>query len=263
MGIAGPVMRPVRGADASLRSPLLRAMRRTALVTGGGRGIGRAIVEALADEAWVTALDVGFPHGAGAAHRHDTVDVTDSAAVAGAVDQVARERGGLDWVVCAAGITRDHVSWKMSDEDWDAVLDVNLTGVFNAARAAAPHLRKSAAGRLVFVGSINGLRGKFGQANYAAAKAGLIGLARTLALELARDGVTVNVVAPGFIDTPMTEDLPAPLRAATIARTPLGRVGRPEEVAAAVRFLCADGSGFITGTVLPVDGGQLLDGSPA
>ena len=238
-------------------------MRRTALVTGGGSGIGRAIVEALAADAWVTALDVAFPHGAGAAHRQDAVDVTDSAAVTGAVAEVARERGGLDWVVCAAGLSRDHVSWKMPDEDWDAVLDVNLTGVFRTARAAAPHLRKSAAGRLVFVGSINGLRGKFGQANYAAAKAGLIGLARSLALELARDRVTVNVVAPGFVDTPMTEALPERMRAGAIARTPLGRSGRPEEVAAAVRFLCAEGSGFITGTVLPVDGGQLLDGSLA
>ncbi|MBI1966723.1 MAG: 3-oxoacyl-ACP reductase FabG [Gemmatimonadetes bacterium] len=241
----------------------MRAMRRTALVTGGGRGIGRAIVDALAEDAWVAAVDLGFPHGAGAAQRHAEVDVTDSAAVERAVSEVTRERGGLDWVVCAAGITRDHVSWKMPDADWQSVIDVNLTGVFNTARAVAPHLRKSTAGRLVFVGSINGLRGKFGQANYAAAKAGLVGLARTLALELARDGVTVNVVAPGFIDTPMTENLPEPLRAATVARTPLGRVGRPEEVAAAVRFLCSGESGFITGTVLPVDGGQLLDGVQA
>ena len=170
--------------------------------------------------------------------------MTDSAAVTDAVDEVARERGGLDWVVCAAGITRDHVSWKMPDEDWDAVLDVNLTGVFRTARAAAPHLRKSAAGRLVFVGSINGLRGKFGQANYAAAKAGLIGLARSLALELARDGVTVNVVAPGFVDTPMTEALPeADARGARSPGLRSGASGRPEEVAAAVRFLCAEGVG--------------------
>jgi NAD(P)-dependent dehydrogenase (short-subunit alcohol dehydrogenase family) len=238
-------------------------MRRTALVTGGGSGIGRAVVEALAVDAWVGALDVGFPHGAGVAQRLDVVDVRDSSAVTAAVDEVAHARGGLDWVVCAAGITRDRVSWKMSDDDWDAVLDVNLSGVFHVARAAAPHLRKSAAGRLVIVGSINGLRGKFGQANYAAAKAGLVGLARSLALEMAREGVTVNVVAPGWIDTPMTGRLPQAVRAAAIARTPLGRTGRADEVAAAVRFLCTDGAGFITGTVLPVDGGQLLDGSPA
>ena len=238
-------------------------MRRTALVTGGGSGIGRAIVEALAVDAWVGALDLDFPHGAGVAQRLDVVDVRDAAAVNAAVDEIARARGGLDWVVCAAGITRDRVSWKMLDEDWDAVLDVNLSGVFRVARAAAPYLRQSAAGRLVIVGSINGLRGRFGQANYAAAKAGLVGLARSLALEMARDGVTVNVVAPGFIDTPMTATLPQGVRTAAIARTPLGRTGRPDEIAAAVRFLCTEGAGFITGTVLPVDGGQLLDGSLA
>lgn len=237
-------------------------MRRTALVTGGGRGIGRAIVEALACDAWVAALDREFPEGPGAAKHHAEVDVTDAAALTRAVDEVARTRGGLDWVVCAAGITRDRVSWKMRDADWHDVLDVNLTGVFNTARAAAPHLRKSAggSGRLLFIGSINGLRGKFGQANYAASKAGLIGLARTLALELARDGVTVNVIAPGFIDTAMTAVLPPESRAAAIARTPLGRAGRPADVAAATRFLCGEGAAFITGTVLPVDGGQLLDG---
>jgi 3-oxoacyl-[acyl-carrier protein] reductase len=238
-------------------------MRRTALVTGGGSGIGRAIVDALAVDAWVGALDIGFPDGAGAAQRLDIVDVRESDAVTAAVDGVARARGGLDWVVCAAGITRDRVSWKMPDEDWDAVLDVNLSGVFRVARAAAPHLRNSEVGRLVIVGSINGLRGRFGQANYAAAKAGLVGLARSLALEMARDGVTVNVVAPGFIDTPMTGALPEGVRAAAIARTPLRRTGRPDEVAAAVRFLCGEGAGFITGTVLPIDGGQLLDGSLA
>jgi len=238
-------------------------MRRTALVTGGGRGIGRAIVEALAAEAWVAGLDLRFPDGPGAASRCFDADVTDPAALQCAANDVARERGGVDWLVCAAGITRDHVSWKMPVEDWNAVLDVNLTGVFHAVQAALPHLRRSAAGRIVFVGSINGLRGKFGQANYAAAKAGLVGLARTLALELGRDGVTVNVVAPGFIDTPMTAAIPERQRAAAVARTPLGRVGRTEEVAAAVRFLCADTAGFITGVVLPVDGGQLLDGALA
>jgi 3-oxoacyl-[acyl-carrier protein] reductase len=238
-------------------------MRHTALVTGGGRGIGRAIVDGLACDAWVAAVDVAFPDGPGAARHHAVVDVTDPAAVARAVDDVARARGGLDWVVCAAGITRDHVSWKMSDTDWQAVLDVNLSGVFYAARAAAPHLRASADGRIVLIGSINGLRGKFGQTNYAAAKAGLVGLCRSLALELARDGVTVNVIAPGMIDTPMTAALSDAQRSAAIARTPLGRVGRPEEIAAVVRFLCGEGAGYITGAVLPVDGGQLLDGALA
>ena len=146
----------------------------------------------------------------------------------------------------------------MSDADWNDVLDVNLTGAFRVARAAAPHLRRSPCGRLVFVSSINGLRGMFGQANYAAAKAGLVGFARSLAQELARDGVTVNVVAPGWVDTEMTRALGDAARQRAVARTPLGRLGRPEEVAALIRFLCDDGSGFVTGAVVPIDGGQLL-----
>jgi 3-oxoacyl-[acyl-carrier protein] reductase len=236
-------------------------MRRTALVTGAGRGIGRAIVELLATDAWVAGLDLTFPEGAGAASLVQEVDVGDSAGVAAVVARVLAERGGLDWVVCAAGITRDRMSWNMSDADWDEVLTVNLTGAFNVARAAAPALRDSPHGRLVLISSINGLRGGFGQANYAAAKAGLVGLGRSLALELARDGVTVNVVAPGFIDTAMTQILPERVRARALARTPLGRIGQAAEVAAAVQFLCTDAAGFITGSILPVDGGQLLGGA--
>lgn len=235
-------------------------MRPTALVTGGGRGIGRAIVEALAHEAWVAALDVRFPEAYDAAMLQLTVDVRDATAVADAVRSVTEERGGLDWVVCGAGIIRDRVSWKMADDDWDEVLAVNLSGAFHVARASAPHLRQATAGRLVFLSSINGLRGMFGQTNYAAAKAGLVGLARSLALELARDGVTVNVVAPGLIDTEMTRGLPADALRRAEALTPLGRVGRPTDVAGVVRFLCSDAASYITGAVLPVDGGQLLGG---
>ena len=233
-------------------------MRHTALVTGGGRGIGRAIVAALAADAWVAALDREFPDGKGPAATMLTADVRDGAALGQAVGRVVAERGGLDWVICAAGVTGDAVHWKMSDAQWDDVLAVNLTGGFKTARAAAPGLRGSTGGRLVFVSSINGLRGGFGQANYAAAKAGLIGLARSLAQELARDHVTVNVVAPGFVDTAMTRNLPETVRARAQARTPLGRAGTPEEVAGLVHFLCSDAAAFITGAVIPVDGGQLL-----
>jgi len=233
-------------------------MRRTALVTGGGRGIGRAIVAALAGDARVAALDVGFPDGPGAAHAAIECDVRDTKTVGDTVARLARDGNGIDWIVCAAGIVRDRVSWKMGDAEWAEVLDVNLTGAFRVARAAAPHLRRSPCGRIVFVSSINGLRGSFGQANYAAAKAGLVGLGRSLAQELARDGVTVNVVAPGFIDTEMTRTLPQAARERALTRTPLGRTGQAEEVAALVRFLCGETAGFITGAVVPIDGGQLL-----
>lgn len=238
-------------------------MRPTALVTGGGRGIGRAIVETLRAEAWVAALDIEHSGTAEPDGWAIEADVTDPLAVESAIERIVGHRGGLDWVVCAAGIIRDRVSWKMSLEEWSHVVAVNLTGCFNVARAAAPALRRSPSGRIVFVGSINGIRGKFGQANYAASKAGLIGLARSLASELARDRVTVNVVAPGYIDTDMTRGLSQEVRDAAVSATPLGRMGRPEDVAAVVRFLCSDGAGFMTGAVLPIDGGQLMAGALA
>jgi NAD(P)-dependent dehydrogenase (short-subunit alcohol dehydrogenase family) len=232
-------------------------MRPTALVTGGGSGIGRAIVQELTHVAWVVALDIAFPDPE-AAQLSIEVDVTDRRAVAAAVKSIIDDRDALDWVICSAGVIRDRVSWKMTDQDWDDVIGVNLTGAFNIARAATPHLRRSSKGRIVFIGSINGIRGKFGQANYAASKAGLMGLTRSLALELARDHVTVNLIAPGFIETPMTRSIPEGSQRHAVAKTPLGRIGRPEDVAAAARFLCSDGAEFITGAILPVDGGQLL-----
>ena len=229
-------------------------------MTGAARGIGQAVVTALAESAWVAALDREFPEGAGDAAATFTGDVRDSTAVKQTVDQIVQQRNGLDWIVCAAGIVRDRVTWKMTDAEWEDVLDVNLTGAFKIARASAPALRQSGVGRVVFISSINGLRGSFGQANYAAAKAGLLGLARALALELAKDQVTVNVVAPGFIDTDMTGKLPQAIRERAIARTPLGRSGTAQEVAGLVRFLCSDAAAFITGAVVPIDGGQLLGG---
>jgi NAD(P)-dependent dehydrogenase (short-subunit alcohol dehydrogenase family) len=233
-------------------------MRPTAVVTGAASGIGRELVAALQHDAWVAAIDIEAGDELLPAAVQYQADVTNPGALSEIMSLIAGERGGLDWVVCAAGIIRDRVSWKMTDEEWSDVIDTNLTGAFNTVRAALPWLRKSPAGRVVFVGSINGTRGRFSQANYAASKAGLVGLARSLAIELARDGVTVNVITPGFIDTPMTRGLPREILEQAIRRTPLGRLGVPGDVAAAARFLCGENSGFITGVVLPVDGGQLL-----
>lgn len=237
-------------------------MRPTAVVTGAASGIGRELVAALQHDAWVAGLDRAPVSDVSPAAMQFQVDVTDRNAVGEVIGKIAHERGGIDWVICAAGIIRDRVSWKMEADEWDDVLQVNLTGAFNVVRASLAWLRRSRAGRVVFIGSINGTRGGFGQANYAASKAGLVGLARSLALELARDGVTVNVVTPGFIETPMTRSLPREILQQAIARTPLGRMGLPQDVAAAVRFLCSEESGFVTGVVLPVDGGQLLGATP-
>jgi len=237
-------------------------MRPTAVVTGAASGIGRDIVAHLQHDAWVAGLDVAGGDAEMPAAVHLTVDVSDREGVRAALSRIVEERAGIDWLVCAAGIIRDRVSWRMSDAEWDDVIRVNLTGAFTVIREALPWIRRSPVGRVVLIGSINGTRGSFGQANYAASKAGLVGLARSLALEVARDHVTVNVVTPGFIDTAMTQGLPPDVVQRAVARTPLGRMGRPADVAAAVRFLCGEEAGFITGAVLPVDGGQLLGATP-
>ena len=173
-------------------------------------------------------------------------------------DRVKQEAGGLDVLVHAAGIVRDAVLWKMDPDDWTAVLRTNLDSAFHLLRAFAPLLRESEAGAVVLIGSINGERGKFGQANYAASKAGLIALARTAARELGRFGVRVNVVAPGLIRTPMTDGLPEDVTRHAVEETALGRIGEPGDVARAVLFLCTPLSGHVTGQVLRVDGGQLM-----
>lgn len=226
------------------------------VVTGGASGIGAAVVASfLARGAKVAVLDVR--DSADARAKSFVVDVTDRSAVDAAIDAAAAAHGGLDVVVSCAGITRDAVLWKISDADWDAVLDVNLKGTFLALRAAVPHLRARNRGAVVLVASINGERGKFGQANYAASKAGVIALGKTAAKELGRFGVRVNVVAPGYVETPMTRDLPPEITRRAAAESALGRIGKPEEVADAILFLCSPLARYVTGQVLRVDGGQL------
>jgi len=241
---------------------------KVALVTGGGRGIGAAIARALAREGCDVAVVDRVPDDAARAvgRAIETAgrrallieaDVRDFTAAEAAVGRTVRELGRLDVLVANAGVTADAMSWKMTEEQWDTVLDVNLKGCFAYARAAAPVLRASGGGRLVLIASVNALRGKAGQANYAASKAGVVALGRSLARELGKSGVTVNVVAPGMIRTAMTAALPPEIVQRAVDESALGRIGEPEDVAAAVTFLCSDAARHVTGTVLRVDGGQL------
>jgi 3-oxoacyl-[acyl-carrier protein] reductase len=230
---------------------------RVALVTGGAGGIGAAVVEALAAEGVVVAVvDRAAPRNTAVLALD--ADVGDLARAQEVVDEVVSKLGGLDMLVCCAGITRDAISWKMAEHDWDDVLDTNLKGCFAYARAALPALRARGGGRIVNIASINGLRGKAGQANYAASKAGVIGLSKALAREAGRFDVTVNVVAPGFVETAMTRSLGAEVREAAARESALGRVSSPGDVAAVVVFLCSPGARNITGEVIRVDAGQYI-----
>lgn len=258
--------RGVEGAGAGLSvmaSPRDLAGR-VALVTGGASGIGLACARELSRRgAKVCILDADRRRLARLARRLGAsnlyaVDVSDPAAVRAALVDLNRRWRRLDILVLAAGVCRDAVLWKMSDEAWSRVVDVDLSGAAHVLRAAVPLMRRRRAGRVVFISSINGRRGKFGQANYCAAKAGLLGLARSAARELASSGVTVNVVEPGFTATPMTAGLPARIREKALGETLLGRIGRPEDVAAAVGFFASPAASHITGQSLAVDGGQAM-----
>jgi NAD(P)-dependent dehydrogenase (short-subunit alcohol dehydrogenase family) len=236
-----------------------------ALVTGAASGIGRSTLFALHEMgAAVAAVDRAESGGAlaaiGLAPGPRVLalqrDVRDFAGAESAVAEAEAALGPVHILVACAGIHRDAISWKMTEAEWRDVLEVDLTGSFTYARALAGRLRTRGGGRIVLVSSINGRRGKLGQANYAAAKAGLVGLAKTLARELGPRGTTVNVVAPGMIRTPLTTALPADVLERARSESVLGRLGEPEDVAAAIVFLCSTLAGHVTGVVLPVDGGQ-------
>jgi NAD(P)-dependent dehydrogenase (short-subunit alcohol dehydrogenase family) len=230
--------------------------RRVAVVTGAASGIGAAVAARLrAAGARVASIDLRAAAGVDLACE---ADVGDAAAVQRAVERVASELAPPTLGVHAAGITRDGMLWKITPDDWDLVLRVNLTGAWNLLRALTPHQRAAGGGSVVFVGSINGLRGKLGQSAYAASKAGLTGLAKTAARELGRFGVRVNVLAPGWVDTPMTAALGAEWREKAVAESVLGRVAAPDDIAACAEFLLSDGARHVTGQVLSVDGGQRM-----
>lgn len=246
----------MRTVDAS-SAPLSLAGQR-ALVSGGSGGIGAAVVaQLLKAGAEVSSLDrpdCPVPDGA----RGIGCDLADPHQLEQALAVLVDKGLAPDLLIHCAGITRDRVVWKLSDQAWSEVLRVNLDSAFQLIRALVPAMREKGSGRIVLVSSINGERGKIGQANYTASKAGLIALARTTAKETGRFGIRVNVVAPGLIRTAMTRELPAEILERAVEETALGQLGEPEDVAAAVLFLCAPMSRHITGQVLRVDGGQLM-----
>ena len=234
-------------------------MSRVVLVTGGNRGIGLAIAQAFVAEGDSVAITARSGELPAELDGTDVLvvkaDVTDSTSIDAAFDRIEAELGPVEVVVANAGITRDGLILRMTDDDIDAVLDTNLVGAMRVARRAAKGMVRLRRGRLVFVSSVVGLLGSAGQVNYAASKAGLVGVARSLARELGSRGITANVVTPGFVDTDMTAVLSEERRAEITGAVPLGRYASPAEVAGTVVFLASDAAAYITGAVIPVDGG--------
>jgi 3-oxoacyl-[acyl-carrier protein] reductase len=241
---------------------------RTALVTGAGRGIGKAIAEVLAAQGVKVicvsksaetcgAVAAGIVAAGGAATAR-AVDVANAAAVAVAAEQLLKEFGKIDVLVNNAGVTRDGLLARMSEADWDIVIQTNLSSCFHWTKAIGWPMCRNRWGRIVNISSVSGLVGNAGQANYAAAKAGMIGFTKSIAKEFAKRNVTANVVAPGFIDTDMTSVLSAEVKQAATAFIPLQRFGAPADIAHAVAFLCAEEAGYVTGQVFTVDGGMTM-----
>ncbi len=242
---------------------------RVAIVTGAARGIGRAIAETLAKrQADVVVADLQYELAKATAQEISSetgqralpvqVDVSDFTSVQSMVDQVLEEFGQVDILINNAGVTRDTLILRMEEADWDIVLNVNLKGAFNCSKAVIRPMMRKRYGRIVNISSVSGQIGQVGQTNYSASKAGLIGFTKALAREVASRQITVNAVAPGMIPTALTIELPDELKESIINATPLGRMGKPEEVAYAVAFLASDEAAYITGQVLAVDGGMVM-----
>ena len=242
---------------------------KVALVTGGSRGIGRAIALLLAKRGADVAINFAGNEAAAQATVDEIkalgrkaimikADVAVNTACVAMVDQVVQEFGKIDILVNNAGITRDGLLMRMKEEDWDAVLNTNLKSVYNCSKAAVKYMMKARAGRIVSISSVVGLMGNAGQANYAAAKAGIIGFTMALAKEVASRGITVNSVAPGFVNTDMTKVLPEKVVESLKAAIPLAKLGEPEDIAKAVAFLVSDDAAYITGQTLHVDGGMVM-----
>ncbi|MDR2614923.1 MAG: 3-oxoacyl-ACP reductase FabG [Candidatus Accumulibacter sp.] len=241
---------------------------KVALITGAAQGIGAAIVRELGRHgATIVGTDINEKNAeriaaalaeAGIAGRGIVMDVRDPAQITEGIARIEKEFGGLYALVNNAGITRDNLAMRMKDEEWDAVLDTNLKSVFRLCRAVTRGMMKAREGRIINISSVVGYAGNAGQANYCASKAGVAGLSRALARELGSRNITVNCVAPGFIDTDMTRALEEKQRAALSASVPLGRLGQPEDVAAAVAFLASPGAAYVSGTTIHVNGGMYM-----
>ncbi|MDN5893112.1 MAG: beta-ketoacyl-ACP reductase [Nocardioides sp.] len=229
-------------------------MSRSVLVTGGNRGIGRAIAEAFiaqGDQVAVTTRSGGAPDGA----LDLRCDITDPDAVDAAFKEIEAAHGPVEVLVANAGITADTLVLRMTEEDWSSVIDTNLTGSFRLAKRAAKGMLRLRRGRIILISSVVGLLGSAGQVNYAASKAGLVGMARSLARELGSRSITTNVIAPGFVETEMTAVLPEDRQAEIKKQIPLGRYAAPEEIAGTAVWLASDAAAYVTGAVIPVDGG--------